>query len=80
MGTICFISNGRKNERKAIDVNLKAYKTRFRKNFGYPIEEVLMVPNSCKATVSKQNCNTSSIVELILINLCLLIRIQLSGG
>jgi hypothetical protein len=34
MGTICFISNGRKTKEKAIDVNLKAYKTRFRKIFG----------------------------------------------
>jgi hypothetical protein len=38
------------NERKAIDVNLKAYKTLdFGKYLvGYPIE-ALMVPNSCKA-------------------------------
>jgi hypothetical protein len=45
VGTICFISNGRKTKEKAIDVNLKAYKTLdFGKYLvGYPIEEVLMV-------------------------------------
>jgi hypothetical protein len=80
MGTICFISNGRKNERKAIDVNLKAYKTRFRKIFWLSYRRSFDGAEFLQGTVSKQNCNTSSIVELILINLCLLIRIQLSGG